>query len=226
MQSFLLRAFSVVACSAVVCAMYTAPASATSGHKMHAGQGAKHHHSVPKQRYVHPASGTSSGGYGPDMPRSRPSTASQPAPTTLTLPLNPAQLPPRQILGISGSHHNYYEPHSYHPAPERRRLEMLSGSPVDPNTILSQLPSGRIVMQAPYYGYRWHAYQRHGRAGLNTHQPYAQPTFHIIGEPSRKHMSKPVKLTYGTEVRQRLNPSPRVVWIKEERQGRQIHVVR
>jgi hypothetical protein len=218
--------------TAAFCVIFlTAPAHSMPGHKGHSGYGGKniHGHHV---KQVHPyrapmsTAGGASGGHGPDAPRLPVQAIAQPAPNTLVLPIGPSQLPPRQVLGIASETHPHAPRIYQQPLPDQRRLEMLSGQPVGPNTVLSELPSGRIVMQSFPFGYRAHGQRRYHRSNAGAPQPYAPPTFHMIGEPSQKHMGRAVKLTYGTEMRKRFNPAPRVVWIKAEQQGRTIHVIK
>ncbi len=183
----------------------------------HLGQGVQMRPHRPVYR------GVASGGYAPDAPRIL-SPQTETTARALTVPL-PAQQPLRQTLGIDSETVTRPYPHHYHAYNGRRPLEMLSGNPVDPHSVLSELPSGRIVMQSPSqrYGYRHH---RGYNDRVPTRSPYSPPSFQIIGEPSARHMGTAVKLTYGTPVQKRLNPSPRVIWIKAETGNRDIQVIK
>lgn len=198
------------------------PVSAGQYHDrgFHAGHSG---HAAPMRQYGQVRRGASTGGHAPDMPR--PTIHQQAAPAVaLTVPL-PAQRPVRQTLGIDSETVTRPYPHYYHAHDERRPLEMLSGNPVSPGTILSELPSGRIVMQSPSQRYGYHHHRGYNDRVL-TRSPYSPPSFQIIGEPSARHMGTAVKLTYGTPVQKRLIPSPRVIWIKAETGSKDIQVIK
>jgi hypothetical protein len=163
----------------------------------------------------------------PDAPRAV-ATPINAAANAVVIPL-PRQLQARQLfahqlLGIDGDTIPPQHPtRSVHG--QSLPLEMLSGHPVGANTIISRLPSGSIVMQSPaqFYGYYNHTGHHRGAA---IQGPYAPPTFQIIGKPSGRNMGKPVRLTYGIPAQKRLNPSPQVIWIKAERSGKNIEIIR
>jgi hypothetical protein len=98
----------------------------------------------------------------------------------------------------------------------REAVKPISVNIVDPMTKAYSLPSGRIFIADPPY-WRSHAefhYQRQSHAGQMAR--YAPPAFYIIGEPSRKNMSKPVTLNHGIQARRGLKTQPNVVFLVQK----------
>jgi hypothetical protein len=203
---------------------YGMSSAALAGQPHGQGYSADHITHVSQTRYHgHIRVGASSGGFAPDAVRGVNQQRVAPQPAFL-LPL-PAQIPARQTLGIdSETTVHSYPRHSPQPQ-QRRELEMLSGNAVSPGTILYELPSGSIVMQSPAQRFGYYHHRGH-RNGITSQHPYAPPSFQIVGQPSVRHMGNPVKLTYGTPVQKRLNPAPRVIWIKAESTGKPIQVIK
>jgi hypothetical protein len=96
---------------------------------------------------------------------------------------------------------------SGNPAP-RRIVRPLSFEPLDPRATISRTASGRIFMGAPTGVYPYPESRR-------AQQPYAQPTFHMIGAPSGRHMGGDLKLTHGAAAPQGLETTPKVVWLSQ-----------
>lgn len=91
-----------------------------------------------------------------------------------------------------------------------RPVEPLSVNVIDPRAIVARAPSGRVVIA----GSGW---ERRASAEV---QPYAPPTFHIIGRASQRHMGQPVHLVHGVKPDSRQTLEPRVIWLKETKDGR------
>ena len=219
-----------LASSAVLVAGLTLPASAyfkggsgvghASSPKSAHAHGAPHgyHHPTAHNPHQPQMSGGGSAGFAADAPRTRPAPArSTPVAAIPLLPITgglPASVP---RVTLHGDGDRFYQPQSHalqHDA-SIRRIEPGSFAPVDPRTFIGETPSGRIFMGAPAGVYTYGP-ERRGRA-VQRSTPYAQPKFIVIGEPSRRHMSKPVHMTHGVQPPNGLRPDPQVVWLSSER---------
>lgn len=92
-------------------------------------------------------------------------------------------------------------------------IRPLSVNPIDPFTVVSRTPSGRVVLSSLRSGAVHHGHRHQARG----HMPYAPPSFQIIGASAGKNMSQPVRLTHGTQPRRGLRTEPRVVFLKDAR---------
>jgi hypothetical protein len=81
----------------------------------------------------------------------------------------------------------------------------LSFNVIDPYAVVSETPSGRIVVSSPNAGLQPIAAQ----------QPYAPPAFHIIGQGSTRNMRGPVHVTHGVQPAADRPTGPKVIWLKE-----------
>jgi hypothetical protein len=94
--------------------------------------------------------------------------------------------------------------------------------PVDPNAVVAKTSSGRIFI-GPAPGAR--IASPHELAYYKRLQnPYAPPSFQMLGAPSGSHMGQSVGLTYGVQPSRRFNPGPKVVWLDEKGRGQTVAV--
>jgi hypothetical protein len=171
------------------------------GHWIPHGDGKGHYHPQPHQ---------------PRMPQKPvPMAGSPPAavPRTVAAPVVPATDMPSQpvllpaTLWVSGVQADNRQQALAAPRPVRP----LSFHPASPNLVVGKLPSGRVVV-APAPG----SYVPSAEEMLQqqaARYPYAPPTFHVMGQPSTKHMGRPVRLTHGTPMPAGYNPGPKVIWL-------------
>jgi hypothetical protein len=92
----------------------------------------------------------------------------------------------------------------------RTAISPLSVNPIDPATVVSRTPSGRVVLSSLRSGAAHHGHRHQARG----HMPYAPPSFQIIGSAAGRHMSQPVRLTHGAKPRRGLRTEPQVVFLK------------
>jgi hypothetical protein len=136
----------------------------------------------------------------------------------------PAPSPAAPVaLGIGGVNPYYageLSPRAIQTAPAGpafRPVRPLSVVPVDPNAVVARTSSGRIFIgPAPgAYIASPHALAHYKRL----QNPYAPPSFQMLGAPAGSHMGQSVGLTYGVQPSRRFNPGPKVVWLDEKGRG-------
>jgi hypothetical protein len=161
------------------------------------------------------------GGHGPvasgrSAPASAPSAQTSPVrgqqqpPAVVLIPIV-APILPGPVLSLAPD-----QPRAVHvrSAPARSRVvQPLSVHPIDPFTVVSRTPSGRVVLSSLRSGVVHPGRQRFAAV----QGPYAPPAFHIIGAADGRHMSKPVRLTHGVKGHRGLKTEPQVVFLQDKR---------
>jgi hypothetical protein len=165
-----------------------------------AAQTLKHAHAIASKPSSHIAHVT--------PPPERPRTA------VLLVPIDrPALIGPAVSLAPDQQRQVFLPAAGQQSLPRAAVIRPSSVAPLDPFTVVSRTPSGRVVLTSLRPGAA-HLGRRHLAVG---HMPYAPPSFQIIGSAGGRHMSTPVRLTHGIKPGRRLKTEPRVVFLKEKR---------
>jgi hypothetical protein len=130
------------------------------------------------------------------------------------VPGNPVTPAPQQVPVFAG----FYPypvivaaPAIIGPVEAARAVRPLSVNVIDSRAVVARTPSGRVVI----------ASAGGSRRGQHQAQAYAPPVFHMIGAPSAQHMGRPVHVVHGVKPLPNRPTEPRVIWLKEPREGRQ-----